>query len=468
MACLQLQPPPSWFSPFNITSSSTSFKQLPLTKLSCALTPPSGSSNDETSEPSSTQDHQTAPVDPVKLAFSKAKAYKQQSIISKSDSSSRIDEQVIASDNSVKQKNVGDGMQKDLPDSVKIAMEKAKKYKQNKGIGVTDISTTAAETTQGLQRGIERASEKNVEDNSIGKKGGGLSVSKLDFVGLDFADKKTTRGLPPGLVPLSDSFSDGDFSEVELIVGDTSKFDAAAAAPKTQQPKEDEAELYKPKVSTWGVFPRPGNISKTFGGGRVIRPGEVLETEEEKAIKEARTKQLIAAYKKEIGLNIDPKLKSECEEALKDGDLLMNAGSLKEALPYYEKVMDKLTFKSELHGLAALQWSICQDSLNRSKEARSMYEKLQSHPNAKVNKKARQFMYSFQAMEMMKVTTGSPFYIKNTGFQNYFDAFIQNKSDYPREDDVVEESAMNQIFLYILFLVSPIFVVLLIAVQKKI
>lgn len=46
----------------------------------------------------------------------------------------------------------------------------------------------------------------------------------------------------------------------------------------------------------------------------MIRPGEVLETAEEKAAKEARTKQLLAAYKKKIGLNIDPKLKSECEE----------------------------------------------------------------------------------------------------------------------------------------------------------
>lgn len=99
-------------------------------------------------------------------------------------------------------------------------------------------------------------------ENGGGKKGE-LSVSRIDFVGLDFADKKTTRGLPPGLVPISDSFSDGDLPEVELIVGDTSKFDAATA-PKPEQAKEDESEeLYKPKVSTWGVFPRPSNISKT-------------------------------------------------------------------------------------------------------------------------------------------------------------------------------------------------------------
>lgn len=34
-----------------------------------------------------------------------------------------------------------------------------------------------------------------------------------------------------------------------------------------------------------------------------------------------------------------------CLQALKDGDELMNLGKLKDALPYYEKVMDKLMFQ---------------------------------------------------------------------------------------------------------------------------
>ena len=51
-----------------------------------------------------------------------------------------------------------------------------------------------------------------------------------------------------------------------------------------------------------------------LGGGRNIRPGEVLETAEERAAKEARTRQLLAAYKKKVGLSIDAKLKSECEK----------------------------------------------------------------------------------------------------------------------------------------------------------
>jgi hypothetical protein len=43
---------------------------------------------------------------------------------------------------------------------------------------------------------------------------------------------------------------------------------------------------YKPKVTTWGVFPRPSNISQAYGGGRNIRPGQDLETPEQKAQRE--------------------------------------------------------------------------------------------------------------------------------------------------------------------------------------
>ncbi|GAB4827821.1 hypothetical protein Ancab_034706 [Ancistrocladus abbreviatus] len=239
-----------------------------------------------------------------------------------------------------------------------------------------------------------------------------LKISSIDFMGLDFADKKKGRGLPAGFVPITDPFADDDLPEVELLVGDTSKFGNAKAS-QSQAASEENLDLYKPRISTWGVFPRPSNISKTFGGGRTIHPGEALETAEDKAAKQARTRELIAAYKSKIGLNIEAKLKAECEKALKDGDFLIDAGKLKEALPYYQKVMDKLAFQSELHGLAALQWSICQDSLSRADDARVMCEKLQSHPNAQVSKRARQFSFGFQAMEMMKVRKSIP---RSTGY----------------------------------------------------
>ncbi|KAG4967035.1 hypothetical protein JHK87_032686 [Glycine soja] len=269
MACLQ----PPWFSSLRVVSPAKlkagppSATNKPAKPLCWAV----GPDNAESSEPDAPKPVPDGPVDPVKLAFSKAEAYKE-SI----KPNSGLGTTQSAADN-----NDDNEAKKDLPDSVKIAMEKAKKYKQNKGVAAV------SETTQGYLGVSDRSSGKNVMDN----------------------------------------------------------------------------------------------------------------------------------------------------KASKDGDFLMNVGKLKEALPNYEK--------SELHGLAALQWSICQDSLSRSNETRGMYEKLKSHPNPKVSKKARQFMYSFQAMEMMKETTGSQFYLKNSDYQNYFDAFVENKSNYP-EDGLVQESAMNQ------------------------
>ena len=45
---------------------------------------------------------------------------------------------------------------------------------------------------------------------------------------------------------------------------------------KSYNPLENQRDpSYKPKVATWGMFPRPSDISKTYGGGKTYRPGEV-------------------------------------------------------------------------------------------------------------------------------------------------------------------------------------------------
>lgn len=390
------------------------------------------------SSPNNSKDEQIVETDPVKLAFAKAKAYKKE--IKPADSIAQNGVSVSEADDS----------------DEKIALNSNTVIEgSNKENGENDF----------IKKENEKSDINALPKESVRKKEK-LSISSIDFVGLGFSDNKKSRGLPAGLVPIVDSFPGGDLPDVEILVGDTSKF-VDTETSKSSRIQEDDMDTYKPKVSTWGVFPRPNDISKTFGGGRTIRPGEVLESAEEKASKQARTRELLAAYKSRVGLTIDPNLKLECEQALKDGDSFMDLGNLKEALPFYEKVMNKLPFQTQLHGLAALQWSICQDSLRRSNEARSMYEKLQSHPNPGVSKKARQFMFSFQAMEMMKVTS-STFSSMNTGYQNYFDAFIRDKVNYSLKEDEAEDGAIQQAIPYIIFLLFPIFIVLLIALRKGI
>lgn len=91
-----------------------------------------------------------------------------------------------------------------------------------------------------------------------------MTISSSDFVGLGFSDKKQSRGLPAGLVPIVDSFPEGNLPDVEILVGDTSKF-VDTETSKSNRIQEDDTNTYKPKVSTWGVFPRPNDISKTVG-----------------------------------------------------------------------------------------------------------------------------------------------------------------------------------------------------------
>ncbi|XP_026384163.1 uncharacterized protein LOC113279708 [Papaver somniferum] len=123
--------------------------------------------------------------------------------------------------------------------------------------------------------------------------------------------------------------------------------------------------------------------------------------------------------------------------------------------------------QNELHGRAALQWSICQDSLNRSAEARVMYEKLQSHPTVDVRKKAKQLNFGFEAMEMIKFkSTSLPI---NSGYQNYFDAFVEEKTGSVRAADEEEDNvALKQTIPYVIFLLAPLFIVFLLALRKAV
>lgn len=72
-----------------------------------------------------------------------------------------------------------------------------------------------------------------------------------------------------------------------------------------------------------------------------------------------------------------------------------------------------------------------------------------------------------QAMEMMKVGS-SRLSLKNTGYQNYFEAFIEDKVDYTlvNEDEAEQGALITNAFPYLVFLFAPIFVVMFIALQR--
>ena len=133
---------------------------------------------------------------------------------------------------------------------------------------------------------------------------------------------------------------------------------------------------YRPKVSTWGMFPRPANISETYGGGRKIDPNEPLESAEQK---EERDKQIALAlleYKKMKGLYVEPEVEAMFNEQFSVGEELMKQGSLLLAAEKFDEAQKIVEFKTKLGGDALLKQAICLDSLGKSLQAKAIYERL--------------------------------------------------------------------------------------------
>jgi len=113
-------------------------------------------------------------------------------------------------------------------------------------------------------------------------------------------------------------------AEDEVTEGGTKKTTSGIGGTWTGADAASAGE-HKPKVATWGVFERPADISKAYGGGRKIGVDGYTPPEEEVKEKEARTKELLNAYRKSVGVDreLEDKHRAEIEEALKEHEVLM-------------------------------------------------------------------------------------------------------------------------------------------------
>lgn len=68
-------------------------------------------------------------------------------------------------------------------------------------------------------------------------------------------------------------------------------------------PSTAEVEKLKPKVPTWGVFERPADISKAYGGGRQVGVGGYQESEQERLAKRDALAKQMEAYRRANGID---------------------------------------------------------------------------------------------------------------------------------------------------------------------
>ncbi|KAL6757912.1 hypothetical protein V8C86DRAFT_2613023 [Haematococcus lacustris] len=172
-------------------------------------------------------------------------------------------------------------------------------------------------------------------------------------------------------------------------------------AGEGQGPGEGQA-VYQPKVTTWGVFPRPKDISKEFGGGRNLAPGQELESAAQRAAREEAYAQALRSYRDKMGLELDPGLEAEAEALYAQGMELFGKAELQAAYDLFNKALGLVPLKSRVGGLAGMQAAIILDSQGLSEPAQKLYRQLQGHAVASVSRKAKQMLFGFKAAVFLK------------------------------------------------------------------
>lgn len=167
---------------------------------------------------------------------------------------------------------------------------------------------------------------------------------------------------------------------VDRIASDMRPAEFALAEEEKRRKRGGEVisvdKSYRPKVSTWGVFPRPSNISETYGGGRTIDPSNPGESKEMSEQRDAEIAAALLKFEKKRGLYVEPEIKKAFQALFDEGVDLMKKGKLLMAAASFEEASKLVDFKTKYAGEAILKRSICLDSLGNTKIAKALYEQL--------------------------------------------------------------------------------------------
>ena len=193
-------------------------------------------------------------------------------------------------------------------------------------------------------------------------------------------DKKPEEYVPPAKKEVTVSILTRDneynpFDEDESVVG-----------------FETDEAVYKPSVSTWGVFERPPDISKAYGGGRTIRK-EDIEDEAAIAERKARVAKKLAKYREDAGMLSG----NDYDAARKDLDAakdFVKNGFMQQALELLEPwAIEKVGPKTEIGGQIIFNYAICLDNLQRRDEALKQYRRCIGNQYGTVSKQADRMVW---------------------------------------------------------------------------
>lgn len=166
-------------------------------------------------------------------------------------------------------------------------------------------------------------------------------------------------------------------------------------------------EEYKPKVSTWGMFPRPQNISEAYGGGKSIPlGGRKVPSDDPQAIQsENRTKDLLAEYRKQHGIdqNREEAHADDISRAVAAAQRHMKNSSPADAVRELQAVVQYVSPRSQRGGDVYLNLALAHEDLGQRHDAREIYMQLKSSPFQIISRKAKNLLVGFDAMDSLRM-----------------------------------------------------------------
>ena len=254
-------------------------------------------------------------------------------------------------------------------------------------------------------------------------------------------------------------------AQLERAAGAGADAGPSAASTSAEGAAGDEKgggkQAYNPSVSTWGMFPRPKDISRAYGGGRTLRPGQALEPEEATKARAARAREALAAYKKKAGLIIDPEEERKAREFMAEASQLESLGRYNQAADRYEKASEVLPFATDVTAEALLGRGLCLDSLGQEAAAREVYGLLSGHPNPSFARQASQILFGFDAAKDLGFGSGQASYVVGSDqYSPLFRPIVEEGGFYEANADAdADDGFALAILLALALLLLPVLVV---------
>eukprot|EP00903_Cladosiphon_okamuranus_P009413 g8977.t1 len=170
-----------------------------------------------------------------------------------------------------------------------------------------------------------------------------------------------------------------------------------------EKPKEgSDVDTHKPVVSTWGVFERPKDMSKAFGGGR--DPTLKRLDPEERRRRDEETKAILNSYRGSTGEDLKREKESEDEiqRALDQSKRAMRFGDTYGAVSALESVKQQCSIHGPLGAVVFLELAMALEATGRSYEAQDIYKVLRRSKNREIKGQAKRLNEGLEAMDMLK------------------------------------------------------------------